>query len=519
MTVSALAPGRPAPLALHLTGLSKTFGGQKALDKVALEVAQGEVHGLLGQNGSGKSTLIKVLAGFHAPDPGGRLQVCGADVAMPLAAGAFRQHRMSFVHQHLGLVPSLTVLENLLVGRLAQRSAWAINWRAERRRAAERFAGYGVALDPAAQVADLAPVQRALLAIVRAAGEMDEAGGSGNGLLILDEPTPFLPKQDVEQLFRLVRAVVARGASAIFVSHDIDEVMQITNRATVLRDGRVAALLVSRAASKQDFVQAIVGWRLLAAERPAVSAPQGAEGVAVRDLAGGSIRGFSLYAGKGEVIGLTGLIGSGYDEVPYLLYGAEPAARGMMALAGRALRLPGLSPATAIANGVVLIPADRPNAGVIGTLSVSDNVTMPTLGAGRSWLLDRRAMVARAGALGQDFEVRPPDPALPVSALSGGNQQKVVLAKWFQQAPQLVLLDEPTQGVDIGARQTVFGHIAKAAAGGAVVLCASSDYEQLAAICSRVLIFSGGAVVATLAGAAISKQAIAERCLGSLPPE
>ena len=228
------------PLALHLSGLSKTFGGQKALDDVSLDVRQGEVHGLLGQNGSGKSTLIKVLAGFHQPDAGSRLAIRGTEVPLPLAPGAFRHYRMSFVHQHLGLIPALTVVENLLIGRLAGQHAWAINWAAERRRARARFESYGIDIDPAAAVATLPPVQRALLAIVRAAGEMSDDAGEGNGLLILDEPTPFLPKQDVQQLFRLMRRVVATGASAIFVSHDVDEVMDITDRATVLRDGRVA---------------------------------------------------------------------------------------------------------------------------------------------------------------------------------------------------------------------------------------------------------------------------------------
>ena len=228
MTSGRAASGPDAaPLALHLADLSKTFGGQKALDQVALEVRQGEVHGLLGQNGSGKSTLIKVLAGFHPPDPGSRLHICGTEVPLPLAPGAFRHYRMSFVHQHLGLIPSLTVVENLLIGRLAGGHAWAINWAAERRLARARFERYGIDIDPGAAVSTLPPVQRALLAIVRAAGEMSDGSGEGNGLLILDEPTPFLPKQDVQQLFRLMRSIVATGASAIFVSHDVDEVMAI----------------------------------------------------------------------------------------------------------------------------------------------------------------------------------------------------------------------------------------------------------------------------------------------------
>src|ERR1700689_4880298 len=194
-----------APLALLLTGLTKTFGGQRALDDATLEVAQGEVHGLLGQNGSGKSTLIKILAGFHAPDPGGQLTICGVDVPLPLAPGAFRRHRISFVHQHLGLIPALTVLENMLIGRLAASRSIAIDWNRERR--------------------------------------------------------------NVDQLFDVVRSVVRTGASVIFVSHDVDEVLEITDRATVLRDGRVVARLVTSQSSKQQFIEAIVGRRLSMTER------------------------------------------------------------------------------------------------------------------------------------------------------------------------------------------------------------------------------------------------------------
>jgi ribose transport system ATP-binding protein len=505
-----------APLALLFTGLTKSFGGQRALNGVSLEVAQGEVHGLLGQNGSGKSTLIKILAGFHAPDPGGQLTICGTNVPLPLAPGAFRRHRISFVHQHLGLIPALTVLENLLIGRLAVSRSLAIDWRRARREAVARFEAYGIPLDPDATVADLSPVKRALLAIVRAAGEMEEGEGDGNGLLILDEPTPFLPRRDVDQLFQLVRGVVKTGASVIFVSHDVDEVLEITDRATVLRDGRVAGRLITARASKQDFIETIVGRKLETPQLPAAARAAASRQVQVYGLAGGSILSLDFSAGEGEVVGLTGLIGSGYDEIPYLLYGAR-FATGTLRLRQEAVDLATLTPARAIARGIVLIPADRAGAGAIGALPVADNVTMPLLGSGlRRWMLNRSGLMRTAVELGQRFEIRPADPRLPMSSLSGGNQQKVLLAKWLQQAPRLVLLDEPTQGVDIGARQTVFRHIADAATAGAAVLCASSDYEQLAAICSRVQIFSGGRIVATLAGRDITKEAIAERCLGAL---
>ena len=508
----------PAPAttvaALRLWDLSKTFGGQKALDNASLEIAPGEVHGLLGQNGCGKSTLIKVLAGFHAPDPGSRLEIGGAEVTLPLAPGEFRKHRMSFVHQHLGLIPSLTALENLLLGRLAESEAWAINWSAKRRAARALFASYDIDIDPDARVTDIAPVERALLAIVRAVTEMNEAGGAGAGLLVLDEPTPFLPKRDVDRLFQLVRAVIAKNASVIFVSHDVDEVMEITDRATVLRDGKVAATIDTSAATKSDFIEAIVGRKLAAMTPPAPPAVRGPSYAVVHNLSGGTIEGFSLDLAAGEVVGVTGLIGSGYDEIPYLIYGARAARGGTLDIGGRGVELSNITPSDAIRHGVVLVPADRANAGVIGTLPVADNVTMPTLASRfRSWMLRRSAINAEAGEMGQRFDVRPADPTMTVASLSGGNQQKVVLAKWFQMAPKLILLDEPTQGVDIGARQTVFRHIASAASAGAAVVCASSDYEQLAAICSRVLIFAAGRVIAILESAEINKEAIAERSL------
>ena len=291
-SVGAVRPPAAPDAALRLWDLSKTFGGQKALDKASLEIAPGEVHGLLGQNGSGKSTLIKILAGFHAPDPGSRLEIGGADVALPLAPGEFRKYRISFVHQHLGLDPESDSAREppARAARGARRLGDQLDCRAARREAA--FCDYDIALDPDARVADIAPVERALLAIVRAITEMDEEGGVGAGLLVLDEPTPFLPKRDVDRLFQLVRAVVAKGASVIFVSHDVDEVMEITDRATVLRDGKVAATIETRAATKADFIEAIVGRKLAAMAPPAPPAARGPSHAVVHNLSGGTIEGF-----------------------------------------------------------------------------------------------------------------------------------------------------------------------------------------------------------------------------------
>jgi ribose transport system ATP-binding protein len=496
--------------ALEARNVSKTFGGQKALDGVDLVIARSEVHGLLGQNGSGKSTLIKILAGFHAPDPGGELRVGGQPVPLPLPPGRARALGISFVHQHLGLIPSLTVLENLLLGRLATSRARALSWRRLAAEARELFARYDLALDPSMPVARLSAVERALLAIVRAVAEVH-----GAGVLVLDEPTPFLPRRDVDRLFALVRGIVADGASVLFVSHDIDEVREITDRATVLRDGRVAGSLLTRTASRADVIEMIVGRRLAAFAHPPPRTAAPAH-VRVTGLRGPGVADFSVDLARGEIVGITGLLGSGYERIPYLLYGAQPALAGEVTVDGIAHPVTAATPARSIARGIVLVPGDRAQQAAIGMLPISDNVTMPVLDRTfRSWALARRRMVRLAAELGERFEVTPNRPALPLSSLSGGNAQKVVMAKWLQTRPRLILLDEPTQGVDVGARLAVFSAVRAAAAEGCV-LCASSDYEQLAMLCDRVLILAGGRVVAELSGPALTKQGIGERCLTAM---
>ena len=506
---------RPSPSILRIERLSKSFGGARALDDVSLDVRYGEVHGLLGQNGSGKSTLIKILSGFHDADGSARVRIDGREVALPIGPDALREHGVAFVHQHLGLMPSLTVLENLLLPDLAVEDRWLVDWRAEARRACELFRRYDIRLDPLSPLSCLAPVERAQLAIVRAFDQLRRARGSegSRGLLVLDEPTPFLPAHDVHALFKLVREIVADGASVIFVSHDIDEVLEITDRATVLRDGRVAGTFETASMTKREVIKLIVGQHVdLETMRPPAKALP-APTIRISELSGGTVRGFSVGLARGEVVGLTGLIGSGYDEVVYMTYGATLATAGTLELEGGRHDLRRFAPHLAIANGCALIPGERLTAGAVPTLSVTENVSQPVLGrVSRAWALANGALARNAGMLADRFDVRPRDPERLFGFLSGGNQQKVVLAKWFQTAPRLILLDEPTQGVDIGARAQVFSAIATAAQTGAAVLCASSDYEQLTAICDRVLVFNRGAVIEELVGERISKSAIAQAC-------
>jgi ribose transport system ATP-binding protein len=502
---------------LHFENLSKHFGGARALDQVEFTVRRGEVHGLLGQNGSGKSTLIKILAGFHAPDPGARLTMAGEEVTLPLAPGGFRRLGISFVHQHLGLVETMSVVENFLIGDHATAARWRIPWQAEARRARALFSRFDLAIDPDAPVGSLSSVERAQFAIVRAWDQLKRFSRVATPLLILDEPTPFLPAVDVKKLFALVRSVVADGASVVFVSHDIDEVMEITDRITVLRDGRVAGSLVTKESRKRDIVRMIVGRDVdLEAMRPPAR-ELGPEKLAIENLSGSGVEDFSLTLRAGEIVGLTGLIGSGYDDVVHLLYGSERARGGRLKLGDTDMALVGQTPDAAIRRKIVLVPGDRLRDGVVATLTVADNVTLPVLDRQRGgWAISRRGMGRVAGRLAEDFDVRPRDTSRLLGQLSGGNQQKVVLAKWFQIEPELILLDEPTQGVDIGAREQVFATIRRMSAAGASVLCASSDHEQLAAICDRVVVLARGRAIAEVKGSAISKAAIAELCYNSL---
>ncbi len=508
-------PGEAPAIAIRR--LSKRFGTSTVLNDVALEVMPGEVHGLLGQNGSGKSTLIKILAGFHEPEPGAELLMHGEGVDLPIPPGVARGLGLAFVHQHLGLVPSLTVLENLLIGDIATATRWRIDWTREAARARQTFARFNLDIDPTARIGDLPQVTRALVAIVRAFEDIRTQSRNGHGVLVLDEPTPFLPKVGVDQLFALVRSIVKEGAAVIFVSHDIDEIREITDRATVLRDGVVAGTVVSRKASADQFVELIIGKRVSRYKTETRDMSQTPIAVAVENVTGEIVRDVTVQVRRGEILGLTGLIGSGFDELPYLIYGARRAKQGKVTLDGHSHDLHRMSPPLAMAAKLALLPSDRLGAAGAGGLSITENMLLPVYKDFRRWFgLDWGGMAGRAAELGREYDVRPNRPDLVLSSLSGGNAQKVLMAKWLQTSPSLLMLDEPTQGVDVGARQQLFSAVDHAAGAGTAVMVASTDYEQLAQICDRVLVFARGRIVNVLEGSAISKDSIAELCLRSI---
>lgn len=516
---ASLAP--VSSLALEIRNLSKTFAGARALKDVALEVKRGEVHGLLGHNGSGKSTLVKVLAGYHAPDTGAYLSLHGRVLSFPLPVGAFRSFGISFVHQNLGLASSLSVLENLRVAQTTARGRPFISWRHEEEEGRAALRRFGIDIDIRARVADLSFGDRALVAIVRAYEEINagEIHRFNPGLLVLDEPTPFLPRESVDRLFSLVRKVTAAGASVIFISHDIDEVLEITNRATVLRDGAVIGTLETQHASRDDIVEMIVGHKIERAGALSGKTAQFRRRACITGLQDHRLAPLDFTIGAGEIVGITGLIGSGFERVASLLFGAVPARTGVLKLDNRTIDLANQTPRKAVSSGIALLPADRAHASGVGGLTIAENMMLPDLGRYfRKGRLDRRALMLRARALSREYEVRPAIPSLKLSALSGGNAQKVLLAKWLNRQPGLLLLDEPTQGVDVGSREQVYSAIRKAADAGAAVLCASSDHEQLADLCDRVLIFAHGRLQSEIRGAELTKSVIAARCYAVSAP-
>lgn len=498
--------------ALEVRGLTKRFSGVAVLDGVDLVVDRGQVHGLLGENGSGKSTLIKLLCGFHTAD-GGTMTVHGQPVDLPLPPGRPSELGFRFVHQDLGFLPALSAAENFHLGSLARPdTGWRISDRALRAATAEALAQYGVDIDPGRAVRDLSSIQRALLAVVRAAHDLP----AGRGILVLDEPTVFLPHKDVDDLFSLVRRVVSDGSSVLLVSHDLDEIREVTNQVSILRDGRLVGSRPTAGTTKDDLVQLIVGRGIRVADRPDTPPPPShpSAGLAVDDLCGSELSGVTLEVAPGEIVGAAGLEGAGVEELPYLIYGSRRARSGRVSVAGRSLDCTRMTPGRALRAGMVLIPADRRRLAGLMRMSVEDNLTHPRLRHFRAGpFLRGRALRRDAESTISRFDIRPPRAAQAFGTLSGGNQQKAVVAKWLAVEPAVLLLHEPTQGVDIGARQQIFTYLRAAASEGRAVLCASSDFEQLAVLCHRVLVFRRGRLAGELAGEDLSKEAITEACL------
>lgn len=489
------------PALLHLEGLSKAFGATRALDDVSLTVQEGQILGLIGRNGSGKSTLIKILSGFHSPDAG-RLTMAGRAIALPMRPDEVRRAGLSFVHQDLGLLPDFSVVENLRIGRFQTRRSGLIDWRSERRVVDEALQRFGVRARSTTLVGALPVVDRALVAIVRALLDFEHGDASElhDGVLVLDEPTAYLPRDGVERLFAAAREVVAAGNGVVFVSHRLDEVMDLTDRVAVLRDGLLVGEAETKSIDENRLIEMLLG-RAMEDFYPVQHAEKRETAIEVDSLTGQVATDISFIAHRGEILGLTGLSGAGHEEIPYLLFGASAARRGRMSVGGARVEVAAVSPRNAMDLGIALLPADRQSASGCQEASVAENLSLPVLGeftsAGR---VLRRPLLNRVSELLEQFDVNPRDPFRRMNQLSGGNQQKALLGKWMQRTPPVLLLHEPTQGVDVGAKKDIFAKVQAAADAGAAVIISSVEYEDLANLCHRVLVLRDGRIACELRG-------------------
>jgi ribose transport system ATP-binding protein len=481
---------------LFFDRIVKSFGGTQALRGVSLRVGRGEIVALLGENGAGKSTLIKVLGGIHKADDG-QVSVDGAAYAH-VAGSVNEKQAVAFIHQDLGLIEWMSVAENIAMAVGYPKRRGRIDWRAAEEVARQALARVDADFAPTTRVSNLTRTEKSLVAIARAlAVECD--------FLVLDEPTASLPADEVERLFAALRPLKAKGVGMIYVSHRLDEIFRIADRVAVLRDGQMVGLRDVAHTNAEELVNLIVGRKARDIARPAVQ--DGPEALSVRNMVTGGAGPVSFRVNRGELLGLVGLRGAGHEEVGRALFGLAPH-RGEVLLEGSAPDLS--SPQAATASGIGLVARDRVVESIAPALTIRENAFLNPGASGRRLfsLMPRRAEHEQAKGLGTRVGLSPNDPTLAIEALSGGNQQKVVVGRWLDTGRRFLIAEDPTAGVDVGAKAEIYHLLYKALAGGMGVLVVSTDFEEIANICHRALVFSRGQVVAELEGVHLSTESL-----------
>lgn len=497
------APDTPAGPLVRIRGLGKLFGGTVALSGVDLDIERGSILALLGPNGSGKSTLIKILAGVHHADEG-EVTVDGHPLGSHVASRS-----MSFIHQDLGLVDWMTVAENIALGVGYQRRHGLISWRRSRKSCAEALKIVADHLDADASVADLVPAERSLVAIARALTARAD-------LIALDEPTAGLPAADCARLFSILHALRDRGHAILYVTHRLDEVYKVADTFAVLRNGRLVSSGSLAGHSPARLVHDIVG-REPADHEAATDHTRGPVVLSLDGVRAGNAGPVSLELHAGEVLGMVGLTGAGHTELGRVLAGAETILSGRAVLDGRSY-----APRTvagAVARGVALITGNRQE-GCAADLTVRENFLanprvddQPML----HWTSPRRERT-EATALVERFSVHPRDSEVPIATLSGGNQQKVMVGRWLRASRRLLILEEPTASVDVGAKAEIHHLLDRALASGLAALLISTDFEEVAQVCHRALVFVGGVVTEELTGDALTVAALTRAAAGMPAP-
>jgi len=487
------APGGAAPL-LRLEGVRKAFPGVLAVREASLDVRGGEVHALVGENGAGKSTLIRILTGAHQAD-GGTVELDGTPLrwTSPLAAAGAG---IAAIYQELDLVPPLSVRANLFLAR-EDAPLGFIAAAQERRHAREALSRLGVDLDPGARVGDLDVAQQQLVAIARAL--LAEAR-----LLVMDEPTATLASGDVERLFAVIHELRGRGIGILFVSHRLEEVMAIADRVTVMRDGSTLGTWPAHELTRERLVELMVG-RPLEQEFPKVRVAPGVEVLAVRDLSGGRVSGASFSVHAGEVLGVAGLVGAGRTDLARLIFGADPVESGEILLDGRPVAI--RTPRDAIRNGICLLTEDRKAQGLVLGLSARDNFALANLDRWSPWGWVRRGKeLSEFERFVAGLRIRVASPEQPARDLSGGNQQKLLLARWLERDSRVLIFDEPTRGIDVGAKHEIYLLINELAARGKAIVMISSDLPEVLGMSDRILVMHRGRIAGEVPEAAAATQ-------------
>ena len=504
MSTSAPEDSPAAPL-LAVAGIEKSFPGVRALSGVSFEVAPGEVHALLGENGAGKSTLIKIISGVYQPDAG-TIEVDGRPLRFESPDDA-RRAGVATIYQELLLFRDLTVAENIFMGHAPRGRFGRLDWKA--------MAARSEALLKALDIVDLAPsrIVGTLSVGNRQRVEILRALSQDARLLIMDEPTAALTEYDVTRLFDIVRRLKARGVGIIYISHRMDEIFQLADRVTVLRDGAQVGTRRVAETSSAELVQMMVG-RQIDSLFPKVAAAVGAPVLEVRDLVRRPMtRGISLIVRAGEIVGLAGLVGSGRSELAQTIFGVTPAESGKILISGEAVQI--RSPGRARALGIAYVPEDRATQGLVRPMSVRENFSLASLAkVARLGFIDSAAETRLAESGVSRFRVRTASLDQVVGRLSGGNQQKIVLGKWLANNPRLLILDEPTRGIDVGAKAEIHRLMCDLAAQGLAILMISSELPEVLGMSDRVLVMREGQLVGEFARSDATPEAVGAAMMG-----
>jgi len=495
---------------LRATEVTKSYAGVQALKRASLELRAGEVHALVGENGAGKSTLIKILTGAVQPD-GGVIELNGERLER-LTPAAAKALGIAAIYQQPALFAELTVAENIALG-LERTGRWGrVDWRARHARAAELLARVGARIDPEADAGDLSMPQQQLVEIARALG-------ADARVLILDEPTASLSKEDTDNLFRVVRELRAQGVGMIYISHRLEELPTIADRVTVLRDGTTIATRDMANVNREQLIQMMVG-RELAAVFPKRTVPLGDTVLELRGVGCGEsgVRDVDLTVRAGEIVGLSGLVGAGRSELARTIFGLTPCDTGEIRVRGQTVRIN--SPADAIRHGIAYVPEDRRRHGVVLEMPVSENVTLAALdNLSRFGALDFRRERELAADYTKRLGVKTASIRALVSTLSGGNQQKVALSRWLLTKPTLLILDEPTQGIDVGAKSEIHELMTELATQGVAILMISSELPEILGMSDRIAVMHGGTIVGVLDRSEATPERVLARALGQQTSE